>query len=146
MDRATLYSFLRRNRYAVVSSLSGAGTPQSALVGIAVTPELEVIFDTLRASRKFANLAARPACSLVMGGWSGEQTAQYEGDAFEAAGPERERYLEMYFEVWPGGRERMQASAIAFLVVRPRWIRFSDFDQRPPVVQEFTFPPSSSAP
>lgn len=68
MDRRLLLDFLRSNRYAVVSSLSATGTPQSALVGIAVTPELEIVFDALKSSRKSANLTARPACSLVIGG------------------------------------------------------------------------------
>lgn len=140
MDRARVLEFLRSNRYAVVSSLSDKGSPQSALVGIAVTPELEIIFDMRKSSRKYANLAARPACSLVIGGWSGEQTVQYEGEAFEPEGAERARYLETYFEVWPGGRDRMQSPTIAFLVVRPRWIRYSDFDQRPPLIEEFQFP------
>jgi len=140
MDRAGILEFLQNNRYAVVSSLSEAGTPQSALVGIAVTPELEVIFDMLKASRKYANLTARPVCSLVIGGWSGEQTAQFEGEAFEPVGKERARYQEIYFEAWPGGRARMQSPAITFLVVRPRWIRYSDFDQRPPVIAELRFP------
>ncbi|HTV82528.1 MAG TPA: pyridoxamine 5'-phosphate oxidase family protein [Acidobacteriaceae bacterium] len=140
MNRALIFEFLRRNRYAVVSSLSGAGAPQSALVGIAVTPDLEVVFDALKSSRKTANLTARPACSLVVGGWSGEQTVQYEGEAFEPAGEERTRYLETYFEAWPGGRERMQQPGITHFVVRPRWVRYSDFDQQPPLVQEFNFP------
>jgi len=140
MDRAALLDFMRSHRYAVVSSVSPFGTPQSALVGIAVTPEHDVIFDMLKTSRKYANLSARPACSLVIGGWSGEQTAQFEGSAFEPAGEERDRYLEVYFSVWPDGRQRMQSPAIAFLVVRPRWIRYSDFDRRPPLIQEFRFP------
>lgn len=140
MDRARVLEFMRSNRYAVVSSLSEAGTPQSALVGIAVTPELEIIFDALKSSRKAANLTARPACALVIGGWSSELTVQYEGEAFEPAGEERERYLEVYFGVWPGGRERMQSPGITHFVVRPRWIRYSDFDQQPPVIEELRFP------
>jgi pyridoxine/pyridoxamine 5'-phosphate oxidase len=140
MDRARVLEFLRSHRYAVVSSLSDAGTPQSALVGIAVTPELEIIFDALRSSRKSANLTARPACSLVVGGWSSEQTVQVEGEAFEPAGEERTRYLEVYFGVWPDGRERMQWPGITHFVVRPRWIRYSDFDQKPPVIEEVRLP------
>lgn len=140
MDLGQVLEFMRSNRYAVVSSLSDAGAPQSALVGIAVTPELDVIFDMLKASRKYANLTARPACSLVIGGWSGEQTVQLEGEAFEPSGEERVRCQEIYFGAWPDGRERMQAPTITFLVVRPRWIRYSDFDQRPPLIQEFRFP------
>jgi pyridoxine/pyridoxamine 5'-phosphate oxidase len=73
MDQAGLYSFLKQYRYAVVSSASPGGTPQSALIGIAVTPALEIIFDTVKMSRKYPNLKAQPSCSLVIG-WEGEQT------------------------------------------------------------------------
>lgn len=56
MSHADFHSFLTQHRYAVVSSLSAHGTPQSALVGIAVTPELEIVFDTVKSSRKYPNL------------------------------------------------------------------------------------------
>jgi hypothetical protein len=61
---------MTKHRYGVVSSLSADGTPQSALVGIATSPELEIIFDTVQSSRKYRNLIARPACFVV--GWGGE--------------------------------------------------------------------------
>jgi Pyridoxamine 5'-phosphate oxidase len=57
---------MAEHRYSVVSSISPTGTPQSALVGIAVTEQLEIIFDTLRSTRKYRNLKARPACSVVL--------------------------------------------------------------------------------
>ena len=90
MDREALYSFMTGFRYGVVSSIGPDGTPQSALVGIAVTPQLEIVFDTVKSSRKYANLAARPSCSLVVG-WGGEQTAQFEGVAWEPAGADLKR-------------------------------------------------------
>ncbi|WP_211256224.1 pyridoxamine 5'-phosphate oxidase family protein [Edaphobacter aggregans] len=83
----------------VVSSISADGTPQSALVGIAVTPELEIIFDTVKSSRKYPNLIGRPACSFVVG-WDGEQTVQFEGIAAEPTGPDLKRYQDLYFAVF----------------------------------------------
>jgi hypothetical protein len=47
---------MAEHRYGVVSSISSTGAPQSALVGIAVTDQLEIIFDTLRSTRKYENL------------------------------------------------------------------------------------------
>src|ERR1700685_2586627 len=102
MDRAALHAFMAGFRYGVVSSIARDGTPQSALVGIAITPTLEIVFDTVKSSRKYPNLVARPACSFVVG-WEGEQTVQYEGEAREPAGVELERYREIYFGVWPDG-------------------------------------------
>ena len=140
MDRPALHSFMARFRYGVISSTSDAGTPQSALVGIATTPELEIVFDTVKTWRKYPNLIERPSCSFVIGGWQGEQTVQFEGLATEPVGDELRRYQQAYFAVWPDGPARMNWPGITYLVVRPRWIRFSDFDQRPPLIEEETFP------
>jgi len=125
-------------RYGVVSSIAGDGTPQAALVGIAVTPELEIIFDTVSSSRKYRNLMARPGCSFVVG-WSGEQTIQYEGISSTPTGAELKRYQEVYFAAWPDGPARMSWPGIAYFVVRPTWIRYSDFDQNPPLIEEIKF-------
>ncbi len=138
MDRLSLHAFMSQHRYGVVSSLSSAGTPQSALVGIAVSPELEIIFDTVKSSRKYRNLIANPACAFVVG-WGGEQTVQFEGIAEEPQGSELKRFQEIYFAAWPDGPARMSWPGITWFVVRPRWIRYSDFDQNPPLIEEIDF-------
>ena len=139
MNVADLYSFMTRFRYGVVSSLAVDGSPQSALVGIAVTPQLEIVFDTLNTSRKYRNLVARPSCSFVVG-WSGEQTLQFDGVASLPVDEELRRYQEVYFGVWLDGPARMTWPGIAYFVVRPKWIRYSDFDQKPPLVEEMRTP------
>jgi general stress protein 26 len=137
MDLGRLYSFMARQRYGVVSSVLGEGIPQSALMGIAVTPELEIVFDTAKTSRKYSNLVERAKCSVVVG-WEGQQTVQFEGVAVELRGEELQRYQEIYFAVWPEGRERLRWLAIAYFVVRPRWIRYSDYERKPPLVAEIS--------
>jgi pyridoxine/pyridoxamine 5'-phosphate oxidase len=123
----------------VLSTLAETGAPQSALVGIAVNANLEIIFDTVKTSRKYPNLIARHRCSFVIG-WAGEQSVQYEGEAAELQGQELKRCQEVYFQAWPECRTHLTWPGIVYLVVRPRWIRYSDFDQNPPIIQEFTFP------
>lgn len=138
MDQSELYAFMAGNRYGVVSSTAGDGAPQSALVGIAVTPELEIVFDTLKSMRKYRNLIERPACSFVVG-WTGEQTLQFEGTAFEPEGAELARYQQAYFEVWPDGPARLCWQGLVHMAVRPTWVRYSDFDQRPAFIYETRF-------
>lgn len=138
MDKAALYSFMSRARYGVISSLAANGTPQSALVGVAITPELEIVFDTLKTTRKYGNLVVRSACSVALW-WGGEQTVQLDGLAFEPIGAELERYREAYFTAWPDGRNRLTWAGITHLVVRPRWIRATDYDQSPPMIEEMRF-------
>jgi hypothetical protein len=82
MTEADLYKFLIQCKLGVLGTIGEANTPQSALVGIAVTEDLEIVFDTVKTSRKYPNLIARPACSFVMG-WAGEKTVQYEGRRFQ---------------------------------------------------------------
>ena len=140
MTERELYTFLVAHKLSVLSTMAANATPQSALVGIAVTLQLEIVFDTVKNSRKYPNLIARPACSFVVGGWGGsERTVQYEGEAEELKTPDLQRYQRIYFEAWPDGPARMSWPGITYFVVRPTWIRYSDFDQNPPLIREFRF-------
>jgi hypothetical protein len=134
---ADVRSFIDSCDLAVVSSLSSEDKPQSAVVAVVVTPELELIFDTVDRSRKYGNLKANGACSVTM--WKGEVTVQYEGVAVEPVGDELIRYQEAYFAKLPDGRDRLKWAGIVYFVVRPKWVRFSDFEARPPAIEEHTF-------
>ena len=96
------------------------------MVGIAVTPDLEIVFDTLDSSRKCQNLRKRPHIAFVIG-WDEEITVQYEGIADEPSGSERDRIREAYFAVYPDGRDRLNWAGITHFRVRPIWARYSDF-------------------
>lgn len=137
MTEIDLYKFIAQSKLGVLGTVGETG-PQSALVGIAVTEKLEIVFDTIKSSRKYPNLVARPACSFVIG-WTGEKTVQYEGAAEELTGGQLESYQKVYFRAWPDGPARMSWPGIVYFVVRPKWIRYSDFDQRPPLIREFKF-------
>ena len=138
MTESYLYTFIASCKLGVISTLSSSGSVHSALVGIAVTQDLEIIFDTVKSSRKYSNLISNPVCSLVVG-WTGEQTVQYEGVATELQGAELQRCQRTYFEAWPDGPSRMTWPGIVYFGVRPTWIRYSDFDANPPLIQEFCF-------
>lgn len=138
MTEADLYRFLAESTLAVLGSVAKDGTPQSALVGFAVTADLEIVFDTVKSSRKYANLIASPACSFVIG-WKGERTVQYEGVAEECGGEECEGYKEVYFRAWPECAAHQSWPGIVYFVVRPVWIRYSDFERSPALIREFDF-------
>jgi hypothetical protein len=144
MNPSDLYSFITAKPYAVISTLAANGMPQSALVGIAVTPDLEIIFDTLKSTRKYANLLASPACSLVIG-WEDEKTLQYEGTAFIPSDSALSHYQTLYFARWPECRAHQQWPDIAYVAIRPTWLRYSDFNKQPPTIEEFHLPASFRA-
>jgi len=138
MTKAELFEFMASQTLAVLGSISLEGAPQSALVEIAVTDKLEIVFDTLDTARKYQNLIAdRRACFVI--GWEDEKTVQYEGEAVLLKDRELGWYRSLYVERRVNANERQNWPGIAYFVVRPRWIRFSDFSHLPPLIEEHTF-------
>ncbi|HEV2700164.1 MAG TPA: pyridoxamine 5'-phosphate oxidase family protein [Steroidobacteraceae bacterium] len=143
LQRSEVLAFMRSNKYAVQGSASAAGTPQAAVVGVAVTDDFVVIFDTLDSTRKARNLVLNPAIAFVFGGLHAgdERTVQYEGIADFPQGAELARVQADYFKVFPDGPSRLTWPEITHVRVKPRWLRYSDFNQSPPLIAEFGFQP-----
>jgi pyridoxine/pyridoxamine 5'-phosphate oxidase len=139
LTKSFLFDYIKKYRFAVISTLSSDGFPQSAYVGFAITADLTIIFDTATDSRKYRNLLADPRISLVIGG-EDEQTIQYEGLAQRPGTRLSHELMETYFAVFPEGRQRVSSENIAYFVVRPRWIRYSNFTVGRQKIEEISFP------
>jgi general stress protein 26 len=138
---ADVYRFVSdpTNKLAVLSSIASGGSPQSALIGIAATSELEIFFDTVRDSRKYANLIADSRCAFVIG-TNSAVTVQYEGVAREVTEPEQLAQLkQVYFGAFPDGPSREAWPGIVYFAVKPTWLRFSDYGETPPVIETLRF-------
>jgi general stress protein 26 len=144
MTKTGLFDFLQSHRLAVVATVTSDGAPEAAVMGFAVTPELDIVFDTVRSARKYANIMANPRVALVIGG-EGEVTVQYEGIAGEPSGEARDRWKEVYFGTWPDGRDRQNWTGMTWFHVRPVWIRYSNFNDGSREIAEFAFPVGESA-
>lgn len=131
-----LLAFLQKHRLGVLSTVSPAGAPEAAVVGIAVTDRLEIIFDTLADTRKCVNLRKNPQIAFVIG-WDEEITVQCEGIADEPTGAELDRVKRAYFQVYPDGVERQSWPGITYFRVHLNWARYSDFNAAGSIV-EFT--------
>jgi hypothetical protein len=132
---AFLAEFVREHRYAVEASVSEDGFPQAAVVGVAVTPTLELVFDTLASTRKCRNLRRDPRIAFVIG-TERDKTLQYQGIADEPQGQELERVKAIYLQRFPDGYERASWPGITYFRARPSWVRFSDFSGATPLVEE----------
>ncbi len=136
MTRTDLLTFLRAQPWAVAASVNPEAEPQAAVIGVAVTDQLELVFDTVGTSRKAANLRTNPRIALVLG-WDDGQTVQYEGVADEPTGDELQRLKRLYLQRFPDGREREVLPDIAYFRVSPTWIRYSDFRPTTPTIVVF---------
>ena len=141
MTKDDVLAFLRTQKWAVEASVSAQGGVQAALVGVGVTDQLELVFDTIASSRKAVNLKANPGAAFVIGGWMAgdERTVQYEGLVDFPLGEVLDRVKAAYFAVFPDGQSRLTWPGITHARVRPTWIRFSDYRVTPPVIEEFSF-------
>lgn len=139
-------AFIRAQTLGVVSTLGPDHQPQSAVVGIAVTERCELVFDSADSSRKIRNLRANPRVAVTIGGsMQDERTVQCDGVADEPAGAELERIRDTYFASYPDGRDRLSWPGITHVRVRPSWLRFSDYNQSPPLIVEWTFDDAGNA-
>ena len=138
MTRPELLRLMRAERHATVSSVSATGEPQAALVGVVVSEDLEIFFDTLETTRKAGNLRARPRAAVVLGSTAADAqvTVQVEGAADEPRGTDLERLKELYFERFLDGPTRQAWKGLIYVRIRPTWLRLSDYAQDPPRIVE----------
>lgn len=144
MTRSELVTYMRVNPLATVATVSADGRPESALVAVAVSDGLEVVFDTLDTSRKFVNIKRSPQIAIVVGtagpyetGKHDERSLQYEGIADIPTGDELAHVQEtIYFKQFPDGRSRAEWPHMTYVRVRPTWLRYSDYNVSPPLIVE----------
>ena len=133
MTREEFVAFVRMARQGVVATVDCGGNPEAALVGLAVTDEGDVLFDSYTATRKVDNLRANPRAALVIG-WDDGVSVQVEGSAEILAGPDRDAFGQVYLAQFPGSR----ALADGFSIIRvvPNWLRHYDARPDPALVTE----------
>lgn len=138
MNVKEVYEFMTEESLGVLATASEDGRPEAALMGFAVTPDLEIIFDTVRSSRKYPNLKRNPRVAWVIG-CATEITVQYEGMAEELEGEELAKYKITYFAKFPDGPARENWPGITYFVVRPKWVRYCDYDPTKRRIEEKVF-------
>ncbi len=139
MTKKFLYNFIRHYKYGILSTISPDNFPESACVGIVVTPDLKIVFDTVSDSRKYKNLMSNPNVAFVFG-CDDEQTIQYEGVAKVPGIVELDKLLQIYFKIFPDGLIRKETwKNIAYFCVEPKWIRYSNFNKTKYQIEEIKF-------
>jgi general stress protein 26 len=136
MTKSELLQYIKKHGGGIIATQSSSGNPQAAFVAFAVSDQLELIFDTVKSSRKWENLQHFNKVAVVIGGWdNSETTLQYEGIADEPTGQELERIRSVYFTAFPEGRDRLEWEGITHFRIKPTWLRYSDFNNPPSIAE-----------
>jgi pyridoxine/pyridoxamine 5'-phosphate oxidase len=137
MDKNELLNFIKKHDLMMLSTVNTDGKPQAAVVEFGELDNLSLIFDTLTSSRKHNNLQHFNEVAVVIG-WDDNITVQIEGSAHELNGPELEQAKRAYFAKNSRARKWENRDNIAYFLIRPSWIRYSDLNQNPWYVKEIS--------
>ncbi len=138
LSKDMIFAFLRRHQLGVVATASRDGEPEAALVNFAVTPELEIIFETTTATRKYPNLKYNPRAEMVVG-WDHDQTLQCRGGVDEPEGRAGERIKAAFLTAFPKKVSHGVWPGNSYFRLTPEWVRFSDYNM-PRNISELNLP------
>ena len=138
-DKQALLDFIHGYDLCVLSTTDKKGNPESALVGFSENGEFELLVGTPTSSRKYANIKANPNVSAVIG-WNDGICVQYEGTAHELQeGRELAGYLQNHFAKLPGAKRYRDNPEQSYILIKPKWLRYTDVNASPRRVTEITF-------
>src|SRR5688572_6452850 len=128
--------FLRAWPHVTLATCDERGQPEAAVIGVAITAQGELIFDTLESTRKYPNLVANPRVAVTIG-WDDHRTIQLEGlaERFAPDAPDNAPLLALYLERFPDGQQRRSWPGIAYFRVQPTWLRYADYRAEPRIIE-----------
>lgn len=135
-----ILSFLKEHTLGVISTIHTQGnSPESAVVAFVETENLEIVFGTSNTSRKYQNILKNNHVCLVIGWSSQTGTVQYEGLARELSKQESVEYASLQTQKNPESQKFINREDQRYFMVEPKWIRFLDNRQDPPLSYEVSF-------
>ncbi|MDE1823106.1 MAG: hypothetical protein KGI00_01350 [Candidatus Micrarchaeota archaeon] len=121
-------SFISSERVGVLSYISKPGRPSSALMEYA-SKGLEIFMCTSKRSGKYANMRGRNVAFEIH---DGEETLQYEGFSRELrSGGALEEARSLLWKKNPLLYQWEKKERLAYFVIRPLWLKYTDFDKKP---------------
>lgn len=122
-----ILELLQANHVGVIATHGDGLSPESAVVTISETPELEIIFGSSELARKNHNIARSPNVSLVVG-WDivVRETLQIEGVAVCVSDSEREAIEALHCAKNPIFAKYNGNSSFQYFKLKPHWIRYTN--------------------
>jgi general stress protein 26 len=138
-DKQTILDFMHGYDLCVFSTANAQGNPESALVGFSENDTFELLVGTTTSSRKYANIETNPSVSIVIG-WNEGICIQYEGiSRVLQQGEELDSYPKNHFAKLPSAKRFKDNPEQHYIIIEPRWLRYTDTNPSPQLIAEFTF-------
>ena len=136
-QRVKILHLLEINEFGVIATNSENNAPESAVVAISQTEDLDLIFGTFENSRKFKNIIKDNRVSIVIG-WDNihKITMQIEGLAMLVSKENREFVENIHCKKNPSSERFRNNIQQKYFTVKPYWVRYSDFSKQPQEIWE----------
>ena len=132
--------FIKTQLLGVLSTVNPDGNPESALVAVAETKNLEIIFASLANTRKYRNLQTNKNVSFVIGfDPKAAISVQYEGVIRELDGSELEEAKNVHVAKDASWSKYAKIPENKYFKVKPVWIRYTDTNKATEEVFEISF-------
>ncbi len=140
VDKQIILNFIHGYDLCVLSTTNSEGNSESALVGFSENDTFELLIGTTTSSRKYTNIKTNANVSVVIG-WNEGICVQYEGTArILEKGEELDFYLQNHFAKLPGAKKYKDNPEQCYILIKPRWLRYTDTNTSPRLVTEITYP------
>lgn len=131
----TAEDYLKSHKLAVMATVGADGKPEAATVAFTLSGDGVIIVATSSASRKFHNIESGSEVALVVG-WE-DKTVQIEGNAVLLKDESViEKYEAEHLVNNPGSVDYAKQPDQKYIIIHPKWLRFTDFRSMPPTVEE----------
>ncbi len=137
-----ILQFLSTQRLSVISTADPeTSTPESALIAFVELEDLSLYFQTKSHTRKAENLSKNQHVSFVIGLTLAESTTvQYQGEATRVTDAgEIERAKQLFRAKDSPAVPHLDHPDAVLFKVTPTWVRFSDYSQGKPLIEELQF-------
>jgi len=131
-QKQTVQCILATNLMTIISTVSGASQPESALIGFAEDEAGNLYFQTKESSRKAANLQLNNKVSFVIG-WdvASLTTLQYQGTAERVtAETEISAFKQRFIDKKSPAAQYLENPDVQFYKVTPSWLRYSNYKEQ----------------
>lgn len=139
IDNQKILTFLKSKDFCVLSTASPVGKPESAVMAYAVLDDFSFYIFTEPQTRKYANLSKNNKVSLIVGGWDNDPSVQIDGLISILDQVEGSKAKEFVLFIHPEWKDHFNSPDGKWFVIKPLWLRCSDFTQNPPEIKELSF-------
>lgn len=137
VNKNTVLEFLKKNDLCVLSTASKSGKSESAVMAFTVKDNFMLLMNSEEKTRKIKNILENPQVSVVIGGLKNDPSVQIDGEGKIIEGDQAIEACEYMLKVHPELKDYGIEKG-KFISITPNWLRWSDFTQNPPAIEEFS--------